>query len=117
MCIHNIFKYLFQFTAYAAVIAPPGTSATVQGIVAGMDDGLGFAIGSFLGGFLFQTVGGKKSFQIYACLAFITCIAHILLRPTSTHEIRTAVKESSNDMKERQIEKDIEEEKLNIQST
>jgi len=79
-----------------------------------MDDGLGFAIGSFLGGFLFQTVGGKKSFQIYACLAFITCIAHILLRPTSTHEIRTSVKESNN---ERPNEKEIEEQKLNIQGT
>ncbi|CAG9805690.1 unnamed protein product [Chironomus riparius] len=112
--------YALSYTcivAYAAVIAPPGTSATVQGIVAGMDDGLGFAIGSFFGGFLFQTVGGKKSFQIYACLAFVTCIAHILLRPTSTHEIRTTVKESNNEMKERPIEKEIEEEKLNIQST
>lgn len=27
--------------AYASAISPPGTSATVQGIVAGMDDGLG----------------------------------------------------------------------------
>lgn len=27
--------------AYASAVAPPGTSATVQGIVAGMDDGLG----------------------------------------------------------------------------
>lgn len=30
--------------AYASVVAPPGTSATVQGIVAGMDDGLGKTI-------------------------------------------------------------------------
>jgi len=27
--------------AYASAVSPPGTSATVQGIVAGMDDGLG----------------------------------------------------------------------------
>lgn len=27
--------------AYASVVSPPGTSATVQGIVAGMDDGFG----------------------------------------------------------------------------
>lgn len=26
---------------FASAVAPPGTSATVQGIVAGMDDGLG----------------------------------------------------------------------------
>ena len=82
-----------------------------------MDDGLGFAIGSFFGGFLFQTVGGKKSFQIYAGLALITCIAHILLRPTSTHEIRAPQKESNNEMKERPTIKENEEEKLTIQST
>jgi len=27
--------------AYASAVSPPGTSATVQGIVAGMDDGFG----------------------------------------------------------------------------
>ena len=30
-----------SIVAYASAIAPPGTSATVQGIVAGMDDGFG----------------------------------------------------------------------------
>jgi len=34
--------------AYASAISPPGTSATVQGIVAGMDDGLGELISPFL---------------------------------------------------------------------
>lgn len=32
--------------AYASVVSPPGTSATVQGIVAGMDDGVGKKIKS-----------------------------------------------------------------------
>lgn len=27
--------------AYASAVAPPGTSGTIQGIVAGVDDGLG----------------------------------------------------------------------------
>lgn len=36
--------------AYASAISPPGTTATIQGLVAGMDDGLGFAIGSLIGG-------------------------------------------------------------------
>lgn len=30
-----------SIVSYACAIAPPGTSATVQGIVAGMDDGFG----------------------------------------------------------------------------
>lgn len=29
---------------FASVVAPPGTSATVQGLVAGMDDGLGTVV-------------------------------------------------------------------------
>lgn len=74
--------------AYASVISPPGTSATVQGLVAGMDDGLGFSIGALFGGFLFQDIGGQRSFKIFALIALITCIAHIILRPSSTHEIR-----------------------------
>lgn len=41
---------------YASEVAPPGTQATVQGLVAGMDDGVGFAIGSLIGG---QVIFGK----------------------------------------------------------
>lgn len=67
--------------SYASAVAPPGTSATVQGLVAGMDDGLGFAIGSLIGGQMFKRLGGKMSFRIFATLAIVTCFAHILLRP------------------------------------
>ena len=70
------------------MISPPGTSATVQGLVAGMDDGLGFSIGALFGGFLYQEIGGKQSFKVFALIALITCIAHIILRPSSTHELR-----------------------------
>lgn len=66
---------------YASEVAPPGTSATVQGLVAGMDDGVGFAIGSLIGGQMYKRLGGTKSFRIFAAGALITCFAHILLRP------------------------------------
>lgn len=72
---------------YASQIAPPGTSATVQGLVAGMDDGLGFAIGSLIGGQLFKSIGGKMSFRVFATGAFVTCFAHILFRP---HKVPTS---------------------------
>lgn len=74
------------------MISPPGTSATVQGLVAGMDDGLGFSIGSLFGGFLFQKIGGRDSFRFFAILALVTCFAHFILRPASTHEIRASAK-------------------------
>lgn len=66
---------------YASEVAPPGTSATVQGLVAGMDDGLGFCIGSLIGGQMYKRLGGTKSFRIFAVGALITCAAHIVLRP------------------------------------
>lgn len=66
---------------YACQMAPPGTSATMQGIVAGMDDGLGFAIGSLIGGQLYKRIGGRMSFRVFATGAILTCFAHILFRP------------------------------------
>lgn len=67
--------------AYASAISPPGTTATVQGLVAGMDDGVGFAIGSLIGGQMYKNVGGVFSFRLLAVFALITCFAHIFLRP------------------------------------
>ncbi len=55
----------------------------VQGLVAGMDDGIGFAIGSLIGGQMFQRLGGKVSFRIFSIAAFIICIAHYYLRPST----------------------------------
>ena len=74
------------------MLSPSGTSTTVQGLVAGMDDGLGFSIGSLFGGFMYQKIGGKNSFQVMALIALATCFAHIILRPAATHEIRTTSK-------------------------
>ncbi|XP_068145554.1 major facilitator superfamily domain-containing protein 6 [Drosophila tropicalis] len=69
--------------AYASAVAPPGTSATVQGLMAGMDDGLGFSIGSLIGGLMFKRLGGRESFKYFAIAAICTCVAHIVIRPTS----------------------------------
>ncbi|XP_016843921.1 major facilitator superfamily domain-containing protein 6 [Nasonia vitripennis] len=68
--------------AYASVVAPPGTSATVQGIVAGMDDGLGFAIGSLVGGFLYDSYGGATTLKVYASLAILTAVAYLITHLT-----------------------------------
>ncbi|XP_055839818.1 major facilitator superfamily domain-containing protein 6 [Episyrphus balteatus] len=72
--------------AYASAIAPPGTSATVQGLVAGMDDGLGFAIGSLIGGQVYKRFGGRRSFQMFSGVALVTCFLHILIRSAAKHK-------------------------------
>ncbi|XP_031773730.1 major facilitator superfamily domain-containing protein 6-A isoform X2 [Apis florea] len=65
--------------AYASKIAPPGTSATIQGIVAGMDDGFGFAIGSLIGGILYKLFGGVITLRIFSSIAAITAFIYLIL--------------------------------------
>lgn len=102
-----IFNLFFSSTAYASLVSPPGASATVQGLVAGMDDGLGFTIGSLIGGFLYQNVGGSQSFKIYALVALLTCFANIFRRnPKNLHN--SAVTATDDE-----TEKSPEEAKLN----
>ncbi|XP_026725528.1 major facilitator superfamily domain-containing protein 6-like [Trichoplusia ni] len=64
---------------YAAAVAPEGYSATVQGIVAGMDDGVGFAIGSLVGGQLYSWLGGRGSFRVMAVAAILGSGLHAVL--------------------------------------
>nr|XP_049704087.1 major facilitator superfamily domain-containing protein 6 isoform X2 [Helicoverpa armigera]XP_049704088.1 major facilitator superfamily domain-containing protein 6 isoform X3 [Helicoverpa armigera] len=61
---------------YAAHVAPEGYSATVQGIVAGMDDGLGFAIGSLVGGQLYSWAGGRGAFRVLGGVAALASAIH-----------------------------------------
>lgn len=75
--------------AYASAVAPPGTTATVQGLVAGMDDGVGFAIGSIIGGQMYKRFGGVTSFRIFSIGALVMCVAHILLRPADQGPVQT----------------------------
>uniref|UniRef100_A0A1E1VXZ2 Major facilitator superfamily (MFS) profile domain-containing protein n=1 Tax=Pectinophora gossypiella TaxID=13191 RepID=A0A1E1VXZ2_PECGO len=65
-----------SIVGYAAHVAPDGYSATVQGIVAGMDDGLGFALGSLLGGQLYGWAGGRGAFRVLAAVAAAAALLH-----------------------------------------
>ncbi|XP_026827205.1 major facilitator superfamily domain-containing protein 6 isoform X2 [Ooceraea biroi] len=65
--------------AYASAVSPPGTSATVQGIVAGMDDGFGFAVGSLIGGILYKKLGGALTLRILSVLAAFSALMYFIL--------------------------------------
>jgi len=69
-------------TSYAHSIATPGTEATMQGVVGAMFEGLGVAIGSFIGGAVYQHSGGKVLFQSFSALALVLCLLHLLLTCT-----------------------------------
>ncbi|RZC41121.1 MFS 1 domain containing protein, partial [Asbolus verrucosus] len=68
--------------AYANELAPPGASATMQGIAAGMGDGTGYAIGSIIGGLLYTFLGGKNTFVVFTGLAVICGALHFILHQT-----------------------------------
>ncbi|KAJ3666482.1 hypothetical protein Zmor_001923 [Zophobas morio] len=68
--------------AYANELAPPGASATMQGIAAGMDDGVGYAIGSILGGVMFEYLGSQSTLQVFSAFGLLCSIAHALLHRT-----------------------------------
>ncbi|XP_071519620.1 major facilitator superfamily domain-containing protein 6 [Panulirus ornatus] len=78
-------------TSYASYVAPSGTEATMQGIVGAAFEGIGVAIGGFVGGSLFFTVGGPKMFLYTGIFNMIFSVVHIVLqvllsrcRPEST---------------------------------
>ncbi|KAH1027493.1 major facilitator superfamily domain-containing protein 6 [Dendroctonus ponderosae] len=68
--------------AYANELAPPGASATMQGIAAGMDDGIGYAIGSITGGILYKYIGGKSALQVFSSLGVFCSVIHLVLHKT-----------------------------------
>lgn len=55
---------------------------------------LGYAIGSFLGGFLFRKVGGRRTLKIYSGLATFSALVYII--SYTLYLKRTSGKKSSN---------------------
>ncbi|XP_048003523.1 major facilitator superfamily domain-containing protein 6 [Leguminivora glycinivorella] len=80
---------------YAAFVAPEGYSATVQGVVAGMDDGVGFALGSLVGGQLYAWAGGRGSFRVMAAVAAVAATAHLLMYRCVTRDQEQKAEQST----------------------
>jgi len=62
--------------SYAHIIAPPGSESTMQGIVGAAFEGLGVAIGSFVGGAIYKNMGGIFMFRAFGFFALFLCILH-----------------------------------------
>lgn len=59
--------------------APPGLSATTQGVFGAAVFGFGSAVGGFIGGILLEQVGGAAMFTFFGSLTFLMLIVYILL--------------------------------------
>ncbi|XP_067134754.1 major facilitator superfamily domain-containing protein 6-like [Centruroides vittatus] len=66
-------------TSYAKVVAPVGTEATMQGILGGIFEGLGIAVGSLLGGLNVDYNGSHDTFQKAGLIAIVCCLFHLVI--------------------------------------
>ncbi|CAL4108286.1 unnamed protein product, partial [Meganyctiphanes norvegica] len=67
-------------TSYASEVAPPGTEATMQGFAGAAFEGVGVAIGGFVGGSMFFTIGGGKTFLYAGIFNVLFTVLHIVLQ-------------------------------------
>jgi PPP family 3-phenylpropionic acid transporter len=65
--------------SYVNEIAPPGLSATAQGVFGATVFGFGAAGGGFLGAVLLERVGGAQMYAIFGALIFAALIMYILM--------------------------------------
>lgn len=65
--------------SYVNEIAPPGLSATAQGIFGATVFGFGAAGGGFLGAILLERVGGAQMFAIFGALMFAALILYLVM--------------------------------------
>jgi len=65
--------------SYVNEIAPPGLSATAQGIFGATVSGFGSAAGGFLGAILLERVGGARMYAIFGALMLATLVVYLLL--------------------------------------
>ncbi|RZF36309.1 hypothetical protein LSTR_LSTR014573 [Laodelphax striatellus] len=66
--------------SYASIIAPPGTEATIQGMVGAVFEGIGLSSGSFIGGLLFFYMDGAVVFRMYGLIVLSLCCIHICVQ-------------------------------------
>ncbi|XP_073838628.1 sugar baby transporter isoform X1 [Musca autumnalis] len=66
--------------SYASIVAPPGTETTMQGLVGAIFEGVGVSLGSLIAGYLFDSIGGGHTFEIFGVAAFVAFIVHVCLQ-------------------------------------
>uniref|UniRef100_A0A1L8DEU6 Putative transporter n=2 Tax=Nyssomyia neivai TaxID=330878 RepID=A0A1L8DEU6_9DIPT len=66
--------------SYASIVAPPGTEATLQGLVGAVFEGIGVSMGSFIAGISFEKIGGSLTFRWFGLGALGLLVIHILVR-------------------------------------
>ncbi|CAG5129735.1 unnamed protein product [Candidula unifasciata] len=66
-------------SSYASIIAPPGMSATVQGLLGGVHFGFGKGLGSLITGFMFRGIGPRWTWRVYVIISAIILVVYFCL--------------------------------------
>ncbi|CAG2055051.1 unnamed protein product [Timema podura] len=66
--------------SYASIVAPPGTEATVQGLVGAIFEGVGVSLGSLIGGTLYDQQGGSFTFRMFGIGSLVLCLLHFIIQ-------------------------------------
>ncbi|KYN40874.1 Major facilitator superfamily domain-containing protein 6, partial [Trachymyrmex septentrionalis] len=69
---------LTAIISYANIITPTGATSTVQGLVQGVNEGLGFSVGSLIGGVLFKKFGGTMTLRIFSVFAAFSGLTYFV---------------------------------------
>jgi predicted MFS family arabinose efflux permease len=64
--------------SYAAQIAPEGTKATAQGVLAAVAMGLRSAVGAFVGGILYDSLGAASMFRVGGVCALVGLLLFVI---------------------------------------
>ncbi|KAF6201647.1 hypothetical protein GE061_004040, partial [Apolygus lucorum] len=66
--------------SYASIVALPGTEATMQGLVGAVFEGVGVSLGSFIGGFMFDSFEGSFTFRVFGIAALVASVVHAIVQ-------------------------------------
>ncbi|CAG9819274.1 unnamed protein product [Phaedon cochleariae] len=63
--------------SYASIVAPPGTEATMQGVIGAVFEGIGVSSGSALAGLSYRSFGGALTFRYFGFASLALCVVHV----------------------------------------
>ncbi|CAI6371698.1 unnamed protein product [Macrosiphum euphorbiae] len=74
--------------AYARFIAPQSSATTVVALSGALFEGVGTSIGGLVGGFMYQTYGGERTFELFAYGSLIMGILHVIFIKLNNRSIK-----------------------------
>lgn len=79
--LHGVAFGLFyaNMVSFANSIAPPGKSATLQGIIGGLYEGLGIGIGGLIAGYIYQDLGYSSMWAFFSLLCLGFTVVYVFL--------------------------------------